>query len=253
MKKYCCYQITNKINGKFYRGKSTVARIKAGYFGSGLRLWEAISKYGKENFSLEILKTFDSEEEAFEYEKEVVVLDLQKSYNLKPGGKGGKQALIWLHKNGKQVRVDPKLEAALLLEGYERGQTPGHLDNFRRASTAPEVQKRRESTRQKSGAIEEWSRLMRTPEIRKKAAEHSVESRKKSGLFQKWLEAGRSLESRQKQQEKRNRKKTIVRTEDFKVWYEGKKVKYNNRPFKAVPDYLLAVGKVLEDFVEYGK
>ena len=56
MGKYCCYQITNKINGKFYRGKSTVARIKAGYFGSGLRLWEAISKYGKQNFELKILK-----------------------------------------------------------------------------------------------------------------------------------------------------------------------------------------------------
>lgn len=248
---YCCYQITNKINGKFYRGKSTVARIKAGYFGSGLRLWEAIEKYGKGNFSLEILKTFETEEEAFEYEKAIVVLDLQKSYNIKPGGRGGSHNLIWVNKNGKQTRIDPSLLEGFLEEGYVRGQCPGHLDNFRAASITEKVNIRRQQSRKSSGATKQWSELMRTPEIREKAAKHSLETRTKLGITgkcQQWLH---SPEADSKHQQTINRKKTVVRTEEFKAWYSTRTEEYHKRPHSAVRDYLESIGKNLEDFNEY--
>lgn len=251
MGKYCCYQITNKINGKFYRGKSTVARIKAGYFGSGLRLWEAISKYGKQNFSLEILKEFETEEEAFSYEKEIVVLDLKKSYNLKPGGRGGKAKLVWIYKDQRQIRVDPCLVEDLLKEGYQKGQIPGHLDNFRKASIAPEVQAQRKKTKKLSGTIDRWSALMRSSEIRKKAAEHSLESRKLGGELQKWIEAGKAPEVQKKRQQTINRKKSVVRTKEFKQWYLGKEKQYKSRPHSAVRDFLNIVNKSLLDYQEY--
>ena len=60
--------------------------------GSGVRLHKAYKKYGIENFKKEILKFFDSAEEAFDYEESVVNETLvydKNCYNLQCGGKGG--------------------------------------------------------------------------------------------------------------------------------------------------------------------
>lgn len=84
------YKITNKINGKFYYGVHNTNNLNDGYFGSGKVLKEAYKKYGIENFEKEILKFFDTEEEAFAHEKEVVNEELIKNkecYNVQIGGK----------------------------------------------------------------------------------------------------------------------------------------------------------------------
>ena len=47
------YRTTNLINGKTYIGQHK--RRPGRYFGSGLLLKNAIKKYGKENFKVEIL------------------------------------------------------------------------------------------------------------------------------------------------------------------------------------------------------
>lgn len=247
MGKYCCYQITNKINGKFYRGKSTVARIKAGYFGSGLRLWEAISKYGKQNFELKILKEFNTEEEAFEYEKQIVVLDLSQSYNLKPGGIGGKQKLKWVYRDGRQIRVSPELVPALLEEGYKEGQLPGHLDNFRKASTTPEVCDRRQKSRKESGAVKRWSDLMKSPEIKAKATKHSLESRKKDGKLEKWQKAGQSPEATEARKVTIARRRVIIGSEEFRKWFGKRKENYRG-PHYAVRDFLASKNKTLLEY-----
>ena len=60
--------------------------------GSGKRIQYAIKKYGIENFKKDILKFFNTAEEAYSYEAEVVTEQLVKSkecYNLKLGGPGG--------------------------------------------------------------------------------------------------------------------------------------------------------------------
>ena len=204
-KKYCCYQITNKVNGKFYRGKSTVKRILHGYFGSGVRLWEAIEKYGRNNFEIQIIKEFDSEEEAFSFEKSFVVLDLSKSYNLKPGGKGGTDKLVWVHKGVKQMRIHPSLLCQMLSEGYEKGQKEGHLDNFRKASLTEETCRKRTETCKNSGWYDKWHKLMVTPEIKEKASKNSLQSRKESGSLDKWVKAGREALRSPETQEKRDK------------------------------------------------
>jgi hypothetical protein len=83
------YKTTNKINGKYYYGSG----CKNNYIGSGIKLLEAIEKYGKESFEFTILKYFDSRDEAYEFEDRFLHLyDLMHdpmAYNVTNRGNGG--------------------------------------------------------------------------------------------------------------------------------------------------------------------
>lgn len=85
---FIIYEITNKLNGKFYIGKHKTKNLDDGYMGSGKVLKNAIKKHGIENFSKKILFTFDNEDDMNAKEVELVVLN-EQSYNLCPGGHGG--------------------------------------------------------------------------------------------------------------------------------------------------------------------
>lgn len=85
------YKITNLINGKFYYGKHATNNLNDRYLGSGVLIKKAIKKYGKENFQLKILRFFDSEKDAFNFERVLVnsnTVNDDKCYNLVEGGKG---------------------------------------------------------------------------------------------------------------------------------------------------------------------
>jgi hypothetical protein len=83
------YKTTNLINGKYYYGSGQ----KLIYIGSGRDLKKAIKKYGEENFKFEILKYFDTREDAYIFEERFLHLynikDDNKSYNLTNFGSGG--------------------------------------------------------------------------------------------------------------------------------------------------------------------
>ncbi len=85
------YETTNKVNGKFYRGKHSTENIDDGYLGSGKILKDAILKYGKDSFKREILCMCDSESDAYELEELAVTLDDINNpmcYNISLGGNG---------------------------------------------------------------------------------------------------------------------------------------------------------------------
>lgn len=84
------YKITNLINNHFYYGVHNTDNLDDGYIGSGTRLHIAYKKYGIENFSKEIIKFFDTVEDAYNYEHEVVneeMINNPDCYNLQIGGK----------------------------------------------------------------------------------------------------------------------------------------------------------------------
>lgn len=83
------YKITNKINGKWYIGKTNGRDLN--YFGSGKLLKQAVDKYGKDNFERIILEEVDSDinaREQYWIEQTNAVAD-PMSYNLASGGEGG--------------------------------------------------------------------------------------------------------------------------------------------------------------------
>ena len=91
---FTIYKTTNKINGKVYIGQHKVKFLFArdNYLGSGRKLKLAIKKYGKENFSKEIITIAmtQSEADVFEeyYIKEYDSTNPEKGYNILKGGQG---------------------------------------------------------------------------------------------------------------------------------------------------------------------
>ena len=89
---YTIYKITNQINGKFYTGSHKTKDLDDSYIGSGKYLIRAQHKYGIENFKKEILFIFNTAEEMYAKEAEIVnedFLTTENTYNLKVGGFGG--------------------------------------------------------------------------------------------------------------------------------------------------------------------
>ncbi len=119
------YKTTNLINGRYYYGSGS----KKNYLGSGKILLEAIEKYGKESFKIEILKYFDNREDAFKFEDRFLKLykiseDL-KSYNIKDCSRGGatikgdSHPRPWKDKNFHSEEWIDKLKKSKLGSGNE--------------------------------------------------------------------------------------------------------------------------------------
>jgi predicted GIY-YIG superfamily endonuclease len=87
---YILYRTTNTINGKYYIGVSN--GNNKWYKGSGTALKNAIKKHGTKNFITEIIEMFETEQEAFNRERQIVTeyeVNDRNCYNMKSGGKGG--------------------------------------------------------------------------------------------------------------------------------------------------------------------
>ena len=87
------YITTNKINGKKYIGQKKYCGNYETYLGSGIALKNAIAKYGRENFTREIIEECETKDELDEREKYwIKYYDATNSdnfYNITNGGDGG--------------------------------------------------------------------------------------------------------------------------------------------------------------------
>lgn len=107
--KYIVYKTTCLINGKYYIGKHQTENPEVfdGYLGNSVWINRtdklknpqfpfhfAVKKYGVNNFKRETLFVFNTAEEAFDKEAEIVTEEFIKrddNYNVVIGGKGGQQ------------------------------------------------------------------------------------------------------------------------------------------------------------------
>lgn len=107
---YYIYITTNNINGKQYIGQHK-GKPDDAYLGSGLAIMRAINKYGKENFSKEIICFCATREEADEKEK--YYIDLYNAvednhfYNAMEGGTKGdgwRACQTWMKEHPEQAK-----------------------------------------------------------------------------------------------------------------------------------------------------
>lgn len=87
------YKITNNLNNKIYIGKREKSEFDESYWGSGKHIKNSINKYGKENFSREVIEWCEDRESLLERERYwIEYLDSRNpyiGYNITPGGLGG--------------------------------------------------------------------------------------------------------------------------------------------------------------------
>lgn len=98
MRHHYVYQIENLVNGCIYVGKHSTENMDDGYMGKGKLISQAIAKYGLENFRKTILREFESADEAFLFESQIVdanFVSRDDTYNLVQGGAGGERNHGW--------------------------------------------------------------------------------------------------------------------------------------------------------------
>lgn len=89
--KYLICKVTNLVNGMVWVGAHKTKNEFDSYLGSGKRMNRALKKYGRKNFSKEILFRLNSEEGMYAKEAEIVSEEFHKeaiTYNIKPAGEG---------------------------------------------------------------------------------------------------------------------------------------------------------------------
>lgn len=138
------YLTTNLLTGKIYIGQHHAEQFSTSYIGSGTMLRKAIKKYGKQNFTVELLCECLTQEELDEKEINYIAkynsTDKQIGYNVSLGGNSTnfseetKQRIadihrnrllgtVILHKGDSEVSVKPDQIEEYLLLGYEKGRS----------------------------------------------------------------------------------------------------------------------------------
>jgi len=123
------YITTNLINGKIYIGQHQRSFFDRKYYGSGKAIQNALKKYGKENFKVEILywaKTIKRINEA-----EMLYIEIYDStnrnigYNISYGGEHNMKGLHHTEETKRKMRIASLLKAPVTEETKRRVSVAG--------------------------------------------------------------------------------------------------------------------------------
>ena len=140
------YKTTNLLDGKIYIGQKKSPRfLGEEYLGSGKHLKLAVSKYGKENFKVELVEEIDSEDEMDNREIYWIsyynATDDLVGYNISNGGNVNR-SMSGEHnpRYGHHMTEEEKLRQK---EGFQRGKSL--RGNFKRRRSEEAIAKTRET------------------------------------------------------------------------------------------------------------
>jgi group I intron endonuclease len=156
---------TNLINGKKYIGKHSTNNLNDGYVGSGLLLSKAIKKYGKKNFSCEILEYCDNLEDAYIKEEALIkdfnAVNLEEFYNITDGGKGNKGYKPVFTEEWKK-RISASLSGKKLTEEHKNNVSKGckGRKTWNKGKKGVQVNKNK-GKKLKGEALEKWLNVCR--------------------------------------------------------------------------------------------
>lgn len=145
--KYIVYQTTSKINNKIYVGVHKIETPEEfdGYLGNGVYIYRpssylnpkthfqyAVKKYGIENFVRTTLKVFDTEEDAYKMEAEIVnreFVERDDTYNLILGGRDVSQFMVKVYMYDLEGNFEMEFESLIAAAKYlnPNAKGGGHL------------------------------------------------------------------------------------------------------------------------------
>lgn len=141
--KYIVYQTTSKINNKIYIGvhKTENPGVFDGYLGCGVYIYRpssymhpkthfqyAVKKYGIKNFIRTTIKIFDTEEEAYKLEAELVnqeFIERDDTYNLILGGRDVSQFMVKVYMYDLQGNFEREFESLISAAKYLNPEATG--------------------------------------------------------------------------------------------------------------------------------
>lgn len=197
------YKTTNVINGKIYIGQHKSDIFDISYYGSGRLLIKAIEKYGKNNFSIELLEKCSSKQELNQQEKYWISkfnsTETKVGYNIALGGDGGDiftqlspeakeekrrkhsedtSSRIWVTDgcNNKYIKNTEQIP-----EGFHRGRTidTSNIGKYIRTDEMKAKMRGRTSPLKGKHLSEETKEKLRKANLGKK---YSYETNKKKGV-----------------------------------------------------------------------
>lgn len=124
MKTSFVYVVVNQLDNRMYIGKSNnwecrwKRHLRAVRNGNKTKLYNAIRKYGQENFVCRLIETCDSEDAAYAAEREWIVYfqtrDDRFGYNLAEGGRGGTSEVTAMLNRARIVTSSTRRKMSLI-------------------------------------------------------------------------------------------------------------------------------------------
>ena len=161
------YQITNKVNGNFYIGKTTqpfekrinshktLVRRNKGFF-----LHKAIRKYGIENFDFSILIQNIPNEPLLNILEKLLIENFKPKYNLTKGGEGTKGLI---RTKNHSLKISKSLSGRKL--------SPEHCKKISEAKSKVTQETRQKISNSRKGQVSNRKGVKLSEETRKKMSE----------------------------------------------------------------------------------
>ena len=171
------YETTNLVNGKTYIGKKQ-GKFDKTYYGSGMILQQALEKYGRKNFEVVVLSTYNTEEDL--NNAEIMFIETRNpTYNIAKGGTGGNTL----------ARADEQYKQEIIAKRKQ-----GMINAWSNASEEQRKQWGENISKAKKGKATRPADYRHSDEVKQRIRESNLNATKPEG----WLENNRKAAAKRR-------------------------------------------------------